>query len=228
MPETGRFTGKDPFKGDGLNLYVYVKSNPMRFVDPSGFCAAEGGEIVDQSPLDVLREWLQSNEPLVGFEIPSAGDVISKLGAALAGTGSGAISSVEKSTDVFINEKGVVQFYPAGSDVKVRPFKKMNKVGTVMMWSTFSLDVGNTWTADSGNTRLERIEKSAIQAVGAGIAYYVGANVTGPLVATGVVGAPETSGVSLILVIAAVGVDTGAAWLIEKGQQQLYEWMEIK
>jgi hypothetical protein len=42
MPETGRFTGKDPFKGDGLNLYVYVKSNPMRFVDPSGFCAAEG------------------------------------------------------------------------------------------------------------------------------------------------------------------------------------------
>jgi hypothetical protein len=42
MPETGRFTGKDPFKGDGLNLYVYVKSNPMRFVDPSGYCAAEG------------------------------------------------------------------------------------------------------------------------------------------------------------------------------------------
>lgn len=29
-------------KIDGLNRYVYVRSNPLRFVDPSGYCSAEG------------------------------------------------------------------------------------------------------------------------------------------------------------------------------------------
>ncbi len=48
-PEIGRFTGKDIFRGDGLNRYVYVRSNPMRFVDPSGYCAAEGQMIIRTS-----------------------------------------------------------------------------------------------------------------------------------------------------------------------------------
>jgi hypothetical protein len=54
MPETGRFTGKDPFKGDGLNLYVYVKSNPMRFVDPRGYCAAEGQIGYAENPMLII------------------------------------------------------------------------------------------------------------------------------------------------------------------------------
>ncbi len=48
-PEIGRFTGKDIFRGDGLNRYVYVRSNPMRFVDPSGYCAAEGQMVIRTS-----------------------------------------------------------------------------------------------------------------------------------------------------------------------------------
>ncbi len=36
--ETGRWTAKDPirFDGDGPNLYEYVNSDPMNFVDPEG------------------------------------------------------------------------------------------------------------------------------------------------------------------------------------------------
>jgi RHS repeat-associated protein len=41
-PELQRFTAADPFvtepfSGQGLNRYAYVKNNPMTFVDPSGF-----------------------------------------------------------------------------------------------------------------------------------------------------------------------------------------------
>jgi RHS repeat-associated protein len=42
LPEVGRFAAEDRLKVDGLNRYVYVRSNPLRFVDPSGYCSAEG------------------------------------------------------------------------------------------------------------------------------------------------------------------------------------------
>ena len=36
---TGRFTQEDVSYNDGLNLYAYCNSNPVRYVDPSGHCA---------------------------------------------------------------------------------------------------------------------------------------------------------------------------------------------
>ena len=35
-PVIGRFTQEDVYRGDGLNLYVYVVNNPLLWVDPSG------------------------------------------------------------------------------------------------------------------------------------------------------------------------------------------------
>ena len=36
-PIVGRFTQEDVYRGNGLNLYVYVINNPLLWVDPSGF-----------------------------------------------------------------------------------------------------------------------------------------------------------------------------------------------
>ncbi len=36
-PTMGRFTQEDVYIGDGLNLYVYVKNNPVMWVDPSWY-----------------------------------------------------------------------------------------------------------------------------------------------------------------------------------------------
>ena len=36
-PVVGRFTQEDVYRGNGLNLYVYVINNPLLWVDPSGF-----------------------------------------------------------------------------------------------------------------------------------------------------------------------------------------------
>jgi len=36
-PRVGRFTQEDVYRGDGLNLYAYCVSNPVMYVDPSGY-----------------------------------------------------------------------------------------------------------------------------------------------------------------------------------------------
>ena len=36
-PVIGRFTQEDTYRGDGLNLYAYCASNPVYYVDPSGY-----------------------------------------------------------------------------------------------------------------------------------------------------------------------------------------------
>ncbi len=39
-PVIGRFTQEDIYRGDGLNLYAYCKSNPVRYYDSTGYSSA--------------------------------------------------------------------------------------------------------------------------------------------------------------------------------------------
>ena len=42
-PRLGRFLTQDPM-GDGLNWYTYANNNPIRFIDPTGYWAADGSD----------------------------------------------------------------------------------------------------------------------------------------------------------------------------------------
>ena len=50
----GRFTQEDTYLGDGRNLYAYVHSNPLKYVDPTGHFAVTSRE--DNNYLDDLAE----------------------------------------------------------------------------------------------------------------------------------------------------------------------------
>jgi RHS repeat-associated protein len=45
-PVVGRFTQEDTYRGDGLNLYSYVKNNPVKYVDPSGYSCESKSNVV--------------------------------------------------------------------------------------------------------------------------------------------------------------------------------------
>lgn len=146
----------------------------------------------------------------------------------MTGTLFGATSEIEKNSKAFVNEKGFYQEYPSGSDVKVKNMKAVGKISTVTTVVTTALDLGNTWSEDSGNTNAKRIGKSAIQLSGTGASILVGSFVTGPMIAAAVAGAPETGGISLSIIPVAGGIDYGAAKLIDEGQKLLYDTFKIK
>ena len=59
-PVLGRFTGRDPMEYiDGMNLYEYVRSNTVRYVDPMGL---ERGPVGSLGPNGVERKWRQEFE----------------------------------------------------------------------------------------------------------------------------------------------------------------------
>jgi RHS repeat-associated protein len=52
----GRFVSADPISADGLNHYSYVANNPLRYIDPSGYCIVWAGEELDCDE----DKWLRS------------------------------------------------------------------------------------------------------------------------------------------------------------------------
>jgi RHS repeat-associated protein len=102
--ETGRWTAKDPigFAGGDTNLYAYVGSSPVSFMDPSGLdgkeyvlcefdwwaifkkvAPAEAKKIVPKLLASVRGEEL--NALLSKASLPTVTSVISKLGGAITG-----------------------------------------------------------------------------------------------------------------------------------------------
>ncbi|HOV28159.1 MAG TPA: RHS repeat-associated core domain-containing protein [Pseudobacteroides sp.] len=52
-PVIGRFTQEDTYRGDGLNLYAYVQNNPVKYVDPSGYCGESKSNPYNQNSRDL-------------------------------------------------------------------------------------------------------------------------------------------------------------------------------
>ncbi|NLP15180.1 MAG: RHS repeat-associated core domain-containing protein, partial [Clostridium sp.] len=51
-PVVGRFTQEDTYRGDGLNLYSYVQNNPVKYIDPSGYCAEKSNSYAEASKMN--------------------------------------------------------------------------------------------------------------------------------------------------------------------------------
>ena len=47
-PVIARFTQEDVYRGDGLNLYIYVVNNPLLWFDPSGYAKCSSDELTPE------------------------------------------------------------------------------------------------------------------------------------------------------------------------------------
>ena len=89
--KAGRFTQEDTYLGDGRNLYAYVHSNPLKYVDPTGHCDQEIFEPGDNL-LDDLQEKSEGGTGANGSAIPGGSNSLN--------TGNGNSSSINsKVTD---------------------------------------------------------------------------------------------------------------------------------
>lgn len=113
------------------------------------------------------------------------------------------------------------QQYPTGSIVTYKPYKALNKAATGITVISTGLDIGNTWTADNGNTNLQRIQKTGIQVAGVGTSVVAGLLV-------GALLAPVTGGASLAVAIGfSVATSIAVSYAVETGQNELYKKLEI-
>lgn len=85
-PETGRWTAKDPirFGGGNTNLYGYVLSDPVNFVDPEGFSAVlppsplpeDDNEDEDEDPPSVCKKvTAEYSCPCIGEKSCGGGEI---------------------------------------------------------------------------------------------------------------------------------------------------------
>ncbi|MBD5134348.1 MAG: RHS repeat-associated core domain-containing protein [Lachnospiraceae bacterium] len=70
VPEIGRFTQVDMYHGDGLNLYVYARNNPVKYVDPSGHVSKESVE-GSESGNENIYELIKKGKKINKFDNPA-------------------------------------------------------------------------------------------------------------------------------------------------------------
>ena len=106
-PTLGRWTTKDPirFRGRQTNLYIYVNSDPVNYVDPSGEIAplVVGAIILGSAVASGVAQYYGGNQTGADFIFGAAVGTIGGVGIA---SGSGAILAVGVLADLIWNTKG--------------------------------------------------------------------------------------------------------------------------
>jgi uncharacterized protein YukE len=155
------------------------------------------------------------------------GSLTDTLMSSLFGTVLGSSSAYMKDVFGYLDENNIINLYP--NSVKIAPFeglaKKSGVISKMLFGASAVFDLGNTWSAYSGNTVEKRIEKSGIQIVGDGISFGSGI-ITGAVATFGVatietpIGAPCIGG--------AVYGDYKITNAINDEENKLYKQFNIK
>jgi uncharacterized protein YukE len=155
--------------------------------------------------------------------------VISSSALSFLGTVVGHTDSIQKKSAGEVDENGVItNIYGDNISATYAPYTRVAKISgniaNTMSIGFMCADIGNTWTADSGNTRLQRVEKTVIQGVGDGICYETGKGSEAMAVA-GFATLPDGGGA---LVITAGAIDVTVSTGVNYVEDKTYNWLGIK
>lgn len=179
-PEIKRFINADSEKGSinkskTINLYVYASGDPVKMVDPLGTSSDNWWNSTYECPFT----WPSSSEILTDIGNDTLGGSIGLSKELLGGQ--------TKNVNWFVDESGYIRGLP-GNGLEVAKFPKivgvLGKASDVITCVGGGFDIANTWTANSGNTNGQRVEKTGIQLAGIGTIAAGGAVGTALIVGT--------------------------------------------
>jgi hypothetical protein len=147
--------------------------------------------------------------------------------SSLFGTVLGSSGAYTKDIFGYLDENNIINLYP--NSVKIAPFEGLSKKSGVISKMLFGAsavcNLGNTWSAYSGNTVEKRIEKSGIQIIGYGISFGSG-------MITGAVGVFGFATIETPIGVPCIGVavygDYKITNTINDEENKLYKQFNIK
>lgn len=164
------------------------------------------------------------------FESDVFAYALSGLGLSLFGTVAGNSDRINKDIMMGADKNGVItQIYNDKFHPTTTPYSGLAKVaGTAaktLTLASLAIDVGNTWTADSGNTNAQRLEKTGIQ-IGGGVICYGAGKSSEKLAEFGFANLEDPLGVPSIMV--ATGIDIGTSATVTWAEDWFYNKLGIK
>jgi hypothetical protein len=155
------------------------------------------------------------------------GSLTDTLMSSLFGTVLGSSGAYTKDIFGYLDENNIINLYP--NSVKVAPFeglaKKSGEISKILFGASAVFDLGNTWSAYSGNTIKKRLEKTGIQTIG-DIASFGSGIVSGAV--TGLGFALSETGYGALLIPAGPYIDFKAAEFINNKENEAYKYLKIK
>jgi hypothetical protein len=155
--------------------------------------------------------------------------VVSSSALSFLGTIVGHTDSIQKKLAGIVDKDDLItNIYGDNISATSAPYTRVAKISgniaNTMSIGFMCADIGNTWTEDNGNTRLQRVEKTVIQGVGDGICYETGKG-TEAMAVTGFATLPDGGGA---LVVTAGAIDVTVSTGVNYVEDKTYNWLGIK
>ena len=218
----GRFISADDRVIDNGNVFAYCSNNPVSNFDPTGHWNISSWF---KDTWKSVKSWWNSKPKKSKYTIPSSSGMLSSISDSALGSTAEKLNKIKGKAKFQINNGYVEPIPLGGKDIMKYPsaIKNVNRVSAGLTVATTAMDLGNTWTDNNDNTNGDRVVKSGIQVTG--VALSIGTS----YVAFAAFNAWNPAGWAMFAVgaVAVTAVIIGSNVAIGKGQQKLYNELEI-
>ncbi|WP_243122880.1 RHS repeat-associated core domain-containing protein [Haloimpatiens lingqiaonensis] len=227
-PEWGRFINADGIIGEtgellGHNLFAYSKNNCANMSDYSGFrpvyTLGEETEAMRAASYAVMNRTRTSRASGIANSFHPS---VSNLGATIYGTATSIVGDISKTVRGYVDKNSIVSILPKTSIAqKIQPYARAaNKLSKAFTVITTALDINSTWDPSVKMPTWKRVLKTGLQVGGVVACAYVGAHISGPLLAKGMLaGGYKVAGA----IVGSTGIDYLAGKAIGATQNFLYK-----